>query len=156
MTNQKREKSVADSVSKDKLRVWVRLLQTTRFIEAELRTRFRQHNNTTLARADVVAVLARFPAGLSMSALSAQLLITNGNITHVVEKLAADGLVERRDDSDDKRSIRVVLTRKGLAEFHAIAPLHEAWIAEILSDLSTRDATTLLALLAKANLRKPA
>jgi predicted transcriptional regulator len=40
-----------------------------------------------------------FPAGLSMSKLSARLLISNGNVTSVVEKLVADGLVERQNDS---------------------------------------------------------
>ena len=156
MPSQKGKQSAVSAVSKGKLRVWIKLLRTTKFIEAELRTRFRQQNNTTLPRADVVAVLARFPEGLSMSALSARLLISNGNVTSVVEKLAADGLVERRGDSGDKRSILVRLTRKGMAEFNAIAPVHEAWISEILSELSTKDVNALLALLAKANLQQRA
>lgn len=156
MPSQKGKQSAASDVSRGKLRVWIQLLRTTKFIEAELRTRFRRHNNTTLPRADVVAALARFPEGLSMSALSAQLLISNGNVTSVVEKLAADGLVERRGDSGDRRSIRVMLTRKGTAEFNAVAPLHEAWIAEILGGLNPKDVTALLALLAKAKLRERA
>ena len=59
--------------SKTRLRVWLRLLKASRFIEDELRSRLREDCNWTLSRFDVMAALARTPNGLKMSEISQRL-----------------------------------------------------------------------------------
>ena len=56
--------------SKDRLRLWIRLLRASRTIEAELRERLKKEFDTTLPRFDVMAALYRAPEGMLMSDLS--------------------------------------------------------------------------------------
>ena len=47
--------------SKERLRLWIRLLRASRTIEAELRERLKKEFDTTLPRFDVMAALYRVP-----------------------------------------------------------------------------------------------
>ena len=77
------DKISTDTLSKTRLRLWLRLLKLTRSIEAELRRRLRDQHGTTLPRFDVMAALARHPEGLKMSELSTFLRVSNGNVTGI-------------------------------------------------------------------------
>ncbi len=83
----------AESASKARLRLWLRLLKAARLVEAELRERLRTGHGTTLPRFDVMAALARTPRGCRMSELSGVLRVSNGNVTGIVDRLEAEGLV---------------------------------------------------------------
>jgi DNA-binding MarR family transcriptional regulator len=47
---------------------------------------------------------------------------TSGGMTHLVDRLERDGLVERVADPDDRRGLLVGLTRKGEPSSAASAP----------------------------------
>ncbi len=127
--------------SKNKLRLWLRLLSTARGVEAELRERFRVQFETTLSRFDVMAALARHEDGLKMSALSGLLRVSNGNVTVVVQRLEKDGLLIRAPLVGDKRAMLVRLSERGKIAFIEQAREHEKWITELLCDLPEDDAT---------------
>ena len=59
-----------EPISKEPLRLWLRLLKTNRLIEAELRERLRVKFSTTLPRFDVMSALYCNQSGLKMSELS--------------------------------------------------------------------------------------
>lgn len=134
-----------------KLQVWLALLRTARGVETDLRVRCRQQLHTTLPRFDVMAALYRSTDGLGMSALTSQLLIANGNATSIVERLAADGLVERTTPTDDRRAVVVRLTTKGRTVFADMATAHDRWIDEILAPLAEQDVRAILSLLTKVH-----
>lgn len=121
-----------EEARKQKLRLWLQLLKTSRQIENEVRERFRVNFDTTLPRFDVLAALARNPAGLRMSELSRALRVSNGNTTTVVDRLVADGLVVRVTIDDDRRAFLARLTTKGHRSFAAMAEQHELWIDDII------------------------
>ncbi len=123
------------AASKDRLRLWLRLLSTTRGIEAVVREKFRAEFATTLPRFDVLAALERAGTGLTMTALSRALRVSNGNVTGIIDRLVADGLVLRATIEGDRRSTRVALTEKGRGAFAKMAAAHERWIDELLGDL---------------------
>ena len=50
--------------SKDRLRLWLRLLKTTRQVEAQLRENLRSEFSSTLPRFDVLAALSRCGSGV--------------------------------------------------------------------------------------------
>ncbi|QFS84962.1 Transcriptional activatory protein BadR (plasmid) [Roseivivax sp. THAF40] len=131
--------------AKEHLRLWLRLLKTSRRIEAVLRDRLRTEFDTTLPRFDVLAALARFEDGLKMSALSEVLRVSNGNVTGIVDRLVEDGLVARVKVPGDRRASLVHLTDAGKTEFARQATAHEAWIAELLGEISPEDAAHLSA-----------
>jgi DNA-binding MarR family transcriptional regulator len=129
--------------SKARLRLWLRMLKSTRRVEAALRERLRREFDSTLPRFDVMAALARYDRGLKMSTLSGVLRVSNGNVTGIVDRLAEDGFVVREPFPGDRRASMVRLTRKGQEEFARQAAAHENWIDELLEDFSPEEADTL-------------
>jgi DNA-binding MarR family transcriptional regulator len=131
--------------SKQSLRLWLRLLSCTTLIEKRLRQMLIDRFDTTLPRFDVLAALDRAPDGLNMGELSSMLLVSNGNVTAIVGRLASDGLVERAPGATDRRVLHVKLTERGRTAFHAMAAQHEAWIDQIMSALGQEEIDDLLA-----------
>ncbi|MDJ0944722.1 MAG: MarR family transcriptional regulator [Kiloniellales bacterium] len=133
--------------SKQRLRLWLRLLRSTRFMEGELRERLRVGYGVTLPRFDVLAALFRFEAGMTMTELSRLLMVSNGNVTGIVDRLVRDGHVVRVPDEQDRRATFVRLTAKGRAFFEEMAETHEGWVDEILAAVSPGDTDKLISLL---------
>jgi hypothetical protein len=95
------------SLSKQRLRVWLRMLDRNRNFLNRLRASLRDDFETTLPRFDVMATLSWHEDGLRMSALSTHLKVSNGNVTGIVESLIREGLVLREVAPDDKRAATV-------------------------------------------------
>jgi len=138
------------SLSKRRLKMWIRLLRLTRTAEAELRDFLRREHETTLPRFDVMAALYRRREALTMSELSRMLLVSNGNATAVVDRLEKDGLARRTPAPNDRRTVHVALTEAGLKTFEAMAREHEARIDTLFSGLSAEDLDALRDILQRA------
>lgn len=131
--------------SKQSLRLWLRLLSCALVIEKRIRQQLIEEFDTTLPRFDLLAALERHEDGLTMSELSNSLLVSNGNVTSIVERLVDEGLVERQQSAADRRVLRVALTARGRRQFAAMASVHEGWIEAMMADLDRRDFDALLA-----------
>jgi DNA-binding MarR family transcriptional regulator len=134
-----------DAESKVRLRLWIRLLRATRVIEGETRERFKTQFNVTLPRFDVMAALYRKPDGMLMSEISRFLLVSNGNVTGIVDRLASDGFVVRSQRDGDRRTSFVRLTPEGRAVFADMSAAHEDWIDKLLGSVTAREAEQLSA-----------
>jgi DNA-binding MarR family transcriptional regulator len=133
----------------DELRLWLRLLTCTTMIEGEVRGRLRERFDVTLPRFDLMAQLDKVPDGMTLSDVSKRMMVSNGNVTGLVERLVESGHVDRRTSETDRRVQVIRLTKLGRAEFRKMAEEHETWIAEIFTDLSPKDVRDLMRLLAK-------
>ena len=129
-----------ETSSKERLRLWLRLLKASRSIESTLREKLREEFATTLPRFDVMAALSRYEDGLKMSVLSGVLRVSNGNVTGIVDRLAEDGFLLRVAVPGDRRASLVRLTQRGHEEFARQAEAHEAWIDGMLADFSAAEA----------------
>jgi DNA-binding MarR family transcriptional regulator len=138
------------------LRLWLRLLTCTQLIEQSIRARLRSGFQTTLPRFDLMAQLERFPDGMKMNELSRRMMVTRGNITGITNQLVAEGLVERVEVDEDRRSWRVRLTPQGRQAFHALALAHEDWIVQSFAGLGKTDAIQLHKLLGRVKESLPA
>ena len=136
--------------TKEVLRLWLRALTFTNMVEQRVRTRLREEYDVTLPRFDVMAALYNLPDGVSMGDISRWLMVSNGNITGIAERLEREGLVHRQPRLEDRRSQLVRLTDTGRAAFESMASDHEKWIATMLSGLSEEDVEQLYHLLGKA------
>lgn len=125
---------------KNRLRLWLNILRTTRYVENALREEMRVSYDQTLPRFEILAMLERSENGLRMSALSEKLMVSNGNVTGIIERLVQDGLVERLSVLGDKRATLVRLTHKGEAVFAEMADVHERWVNELLDSVTAEDA----------------
>lgn len=131
------------------LRLWLRLLTCTTMIEGEIRSRLRDQFDFTLPRFDMLAQLDKAPSGMTLGELSQRMMVSNGNVTGLVERMVAQGLIERRPDPNDRRAQIVTLTAEGRKSFRAMARTHEDWIAGIFSGLTSGEIDELMNLLAK-------
>jgi DNA-binding MarR family transcriptional regulator len=146
------ETALADAPigQKDALRLWLRLLTCANLVEAEVRRRLRARFDTTLPRFDLLAALDRAPDGLTSGEVSRRMMVSNGNVTGLAARLEAEGLIERRLDSTDRRAVRLSLTGRGRREFARQSRAHEGWIAELLGQLSPEERSALHGLLGQA------
>jgi len=134
---------------KAELRLWLRLLTCTALIEREVRRRLRENFNVTLPRFDLLAQLDRAPGGMTLGELSQRMMVTNGNITGLVDRLVEHGLIRRRPSPNDRRAQLVSLTAEGRKFFRTMARANANWVAEMFAELSGDDVVALMALLAK-------
>src|SRR3974377_1699064 len=95
------------------LRLWLRLLTCTTLIEGEVRRRLRQEFDVTLPRFDLMAQLDKAPGGMTLGELSQRMMVSNGNVTGLSERLVALGLLDRRQSRRDRRAQIVNLTTEG-------------------------------------------
>ena len=137
---------------RDELRLWLRLLTCSTLIEGEIRRRLRDRFDLTLPRFDLMAQLDKAPEGMMLSDLSKRMMVSNGNLTSLVDRLVASGHLERRVSETDRSAQVVNLTSFGRSEFRTIAAEHEHWIADLFGDLNAKDRTDLMRLLAKTKL----
>ena len=102
------------------LEVLSRVTRLARHLDRARRAAFEAHHLEGWAF-DVLAALRRAgaPYELSPGQLLTSTLVTSGTMTNRVDRLASDGLVERRPDPDDRRGVLVRLTASGLAAVDA-------------------------------------
>ena len=131
------------------LRLWLRLLTCTTLIEGEVRRRLRDAFDVTLPRFDLLAQLDKAPNGMTLGELSQRMMVSNGNVTGLAERLVEQGLLDRRASPTDRRAQLVSLTAEGRRMFRTMARTHEDWIADIFAGLAPDDIDTLMRLLAK-------
>ena len=131
------------------LRLWLRLLTCTTLIEGEVRRRLRDEFDLTLPRFDLMAQLDKAPNGMTLGELSQRMMVSNGNVTGLAERLVEQGLLDRRASPNDRRAQIVSLTAEGRRAFRAMARTHENWIAEIFGSLGAGEIEQLMGLLAK-------
>jgi DNA-binding MarR family transcriptional regulator len=139
-----RPRQTTQPMSKQRLRLWIRILRAARAIEAEVRERLRVQFKVTLPQFDVMAALERKPDGMMMTELSRFLMVSNGNVTGIIDRLVADKMVVRQAPADDRRAIIVRLTPRGLKQFTAMAKAHETWVDGLLSEFDAGEADTLI------------
>lgn len=128
----------------DQLRLWLRLFSTTRLIESDVRRRLQQEFNVTFPRFDILSQIYRVPDGLNLGELSQRLMVSPGNITSVIKRLMADGLIIRTQNPDDRRENIIQLTPLGRAKFAEMAAANEKWIQRLTADLDPSDVKALL------------
>ena len=129
-----REKHDGALADRSSVRLWLRLLSCTMAIEKDVQRRLGAQG-ATLARFDVLAALDRHSDGMTMGALSRALLVSNGNVTQLVQKLARDGLVRIAPSPADRRASIVRLTARGRAEFGGLAAAHHDWVDALLAGM---------------------
>ncbi len=135
--------------SKESLRTWLRMLSCETVIEQQLRTLLRQNFAVTLPQFDVLSELERAGEPMTMSQLSKELMVSNGNVTGVIDRLEKTGFARRVRSEHDRRVQFIELTTKGRKEFDKMATQHERWLGDLLSDLSLTEMGKLQELLLK-------
>ncbi len=93
----------------------------------------------SIARYEVLLAIAR-DEGLSQMRLADRLLVAKSNVTALLQRLEALGLIRRESDPDDARGYRVYLTRKGRAVLKKGVREQAEVVKIMMEGLSAQDA----------------
>lgn len=108
--------------------------QITKRLEADLLA----EHDLPLASYEVLLHLGEAPERrLKMTELADGVLLSRSGLTRLVDRLAAEGLVERAACAADARVTYAVLTEAGLARLRTAAPTHLRGVAEYMTERLT-------------------
>ena len=127
------------------LRLWLELVRVTMPLYRHMDKRFRSEFGQSLVRFDVMSQLDRFEGGLTVSALASHLVAsTSGNISTLLDRMTAEGLIVRQFDKADRRRTVVNLTDKGRDLFKSMVAAHARWTDEAFAHLDSGNQRHLL------------
>ena len=129
------------------LDAYVKLLRAGRAVLARVEPRLVAAGLTTTQFGVLEALLHK--GALSQRELSRKVLTSAGNMTDLIDKLEARGLVQRTRQKIDRRALRVALTPAGHALIEPLFQRHAADIAEAMGGLDRDELCVLGALLRK-------
>lgn len=116
------------------LRAYVKLLRAGKAVVARVEPRLAAAGLTVNQLGVLEAILHKGP--LTHRELGRKVLTSAGNMTDVIDKLQARGLVRRTRDPADRRQVRVDLTEAGRTLIAGLFPLHARDIASAMDALS--------------------
>jgi DNA-binding MarR family transcriptional regulator len=102
--------------------VLVSLMDTAHALGHRMESGLEQEAGLSWPRFEVLNELVRAGGLLCLSDVSERLSCVRSNVTQLVDRLEADGLVARMADPDDRRSVRAAITLRG-RERHAAGAL---------------------------------
>lgn len=121
----------------DAERVWFRLLRLHTRLDLAVSARLKRLG-LSVPQCDVLTTLTE-GEGLSQQELAKRLYVTKGNISGLLDRLAAAGLVERRLPPSDRRSHAIFLTAEGRSLAQRGIAVQQAFVAETLGRLPPSD-----------------
>ncbi|MDF2505973.1 MAG: transcriptional regulator [Clostridium sp.] len=87
----------------------------------------------------------------TMSKVALDLGITVGTLTTAISNLVKKGYVERKRSEEDRRVVKIALTRKGKLAYRIHAKFHRDMIRETLKGMSSKEEEVLINALEKIN-----
>ncbi|HEV3044521.1 MAG TPA: MarR family transcriptional regulator [Roseiarcus sp.] len=123
------------------VRVWFRLMRLETRMRVAVADRLR-HIGLSVPQCDVLTTLTE-RQGISQQALAERLYVTKGNISGLIDRLVAAGLVERRPIVADKRQHAIYLTAAGRAAAEKAIACQHRFVAETIGRLPAGKLTSL-------------
>lgn len=113
------------SADDERLGAWRAFLEAHARVSRRLDDELRASHGLSLAEYDALLQLATAPGRrLRMNQLADRVVLSRSGVTRLIDRLVADGLVERSACSTDARGAEAVLTRDGLDRLRDAAPTH--------------------------------
>jgi len=123
---------------KQSIPVWLRMLRFVNRGQARFRADLRQFGLSS-AQFDIIAQVGRNEE-LTQSELAGKLVVTQGNVTQLLDKMQAAGLIVRHAQG---RCNRIGLTSRGRELYYAVVPQHEDTIEAQFAALDDDEMETL-------------
>ena len=124
------------------------VLHASSVLEGRVETRL-SHVGLSLAKLAALHRLTEAGDSLPLGQLAERLSCVKSNVTQLVDRLEADGLVNRTGDPNDRRSRLAVLTDAGRAAYAKGSEIRVQVERELFGVLTQEESDTLHALLGK-------
>lgn len=128
-----RDKAINDSL--------VRIYSGIMWIE-ENELRKSKFNDLTMREMHAIHAISMYDHK-SASEVAKELHLTPGTLTAMVDRLVRKGYVKRLRSEDDRRVIRLGLTKKGLVIYRAHEAFHNMMVRSFLKDLDATEIKTI-------------
>lgn len=99
----------------------------------------RQQVGLSLGTFEALLRIARSGGYMAMGDLATQIALTSGGVTRLVDRLTAEGMVERRPCPTDRRVNYVAITEQGQARLDEAIKVHQVDIENELTGRITED-----------------
>jgi DNA-binding MarR family transcriptional regulator len=125
----------------DEQKAWRGFLRGSSLLLERLDAELSEEHGLTLADYEILVWLSEAPrGGLRMAELADRALVSRSRLTYRVDRLVAEGLVERRPCASDRRGSLAVMTATGRRRLERAAPTHvDGVVAHLLDQCSGRD-----------------
>lgn len=123
-----------DEATAAALRLWVIMSRAHTAVAAHAAADVQRHGLTLAEFGIIEALYHRGP--MLLGEVQKRILVSSGGITFLVDRLAAKGLVERRNCETDRRARYAALTPKGTALVAEIFPSHAAVVKQAMEGIS--------------------
>jgi len=130
------------------IRLCLQMLSLASAIDRDCASRLAPHGLSE-GRFILLFLLDAAPDGLAPNVLAERAGVTRATVTGLLDGLEREALIERHADPDDRRALRILLTRKGRRLARSLFEQHGQWIAGLFGNLSARERTQLASLLGK-------
>lgn len=128
---------------------WRSLADTYRTVYFHINSDLRQYGLTPPQYA-IMRIIGWSPLGsLSMSEIGKEMIVTYANITTIVDNLEKRQLVRRHRNTEDRRVVRVELTRKGRKLFEKIFTSHRNRVRKLMQVLTEHELENLVVITTK-------
>jgi MarR family 2-MHQ and catechol resistance regulon transcriptional repressor len=129
------------------LRLWISLARAYGSLARAVATKVGEYGLTTPQFGVLEALHHLGP--LSLGELAEKLLVTGGNVTYVMDRLEAQGLVRRQRSPEDRRVVLAHLTEEGRELVAEVFPGHATFIFDLAAHLEPEEQEELRGLLKK-------
>jgi DNA-binding MarR family transcriptional regulator len=132
-------------LSADERAAWAGFLRTHMEVVRRLDAELEREHGLPLRSYDVLVQLSLAPGDqMRMSELADAVMLSRAGLTHLVDRLERDGVVERRSGERDTRQVFARVTERGLALLAQATPTHLDGVrARFLDRLSDRQKSEL-------------
>ncbi len=154
-TNPEPDKQASDVAPDDAAlehKVYVQLVRTQDRLGSQFEALYRQYG-LSRQQYSALRVISSNPKGVSCGELRDGLATRVPDVTRLVDRMLKQGWVQRRNDDDDRRSVIVSLTDKGLDLLRQLEEPVARLSKDQLGHLSQDDLLTLYRLLIRARSR---
>jgi len=120
-------------------RIWLQILALESTVFNRLNGALSTQFGLSVAKFEFLAQVARYPEGISLGRISANLKVTSGNVSGLVRRLLVDGLITKTMSDEDRRSFIVHFTPTGKALFDKANLLHAQTLAQCFAAASSSE-----------------
>jgi len=107
----------------------------------------------TAARWQVISCVARAAQPAPVAHIAREMGLARQSVQRLADRLAADGLIEYRQNANHKRAPVVVLTDSGKRAFDAATKRQVGWVNSLADGVKSEDIETALAVLIELDRR---
>jgi DNA-binding MarR family transcriptional regulator len=127
-------------------RAWRAVMQATGTVKAAFDDDFRAQTDIDIRVYDVLLhVFEAGDEGIKMTDLAREITLSKAGLTSLVDRIEKRSLVQRVPDPDDRRALRVKLTKQGEKVFRSAARIHVVGIRERVSQHLTEKEARIIA-----------